>query len=675
MTEHIKMPAIEPVVRYNASGSQTVFAYPFPIFASEDLTVYLDGAEQVSGFTVAGAGETSGGTVTFDTAPASGTIVTLERLLPLERLTDFLEGGDFSARAINNELDYLIAGLQQVDRLQEQMLRYGDHETPGNITLPDKALRTNKALGFDGNGDPVAVSLEGSMASPDFTATGTGAATRTSHDKFSDLVSVKDFGAEGDGLTDDTLAIQQALAAHDAVFLPTGTYLITATISLAAQKALIGAGQKSVIKCQSNTFNAIEIPAQKSELRNLRIEGGDVALKLYGKDAECTQNAVTDVIITGPNTGLQLDGYTDGAKPCYWNNFARVLIEQPLTHGVHLTKSGAGDTPNANKFHTVRVYSKGAGTTGSGFYVEYGANANAFIDCEANVNGPTADSCFRVGANANKTMLVNLYTESTNTVPNVKLDSGSLETAIINLHAQSDGAAINDSSGGSYDAYNAGYPEKNTLRKTVVTDLKATLQRYDTEYIDTTGTVTLDTSHSVHLVSSYGGALTVELPAAADASGAMMTVKKVDSSSNIITVTEDGGAGPDGSSLQLGGENDYVTVISNGAEWHIVASNRMAGNTRYADTTGTYDIDMAVDTYLLSSYGGALTARLPPANAAEAVGRTVTIKKTDSSANAVTVTEQGGSGPDQSSQPLSSQYDAITVTSDGGQWYMVSRYP
>ncbi|MCB1782375.1 MAG: hypothetical protein KDI13_00115 [Alphaproteobacteria bacterium] len=62
------------------------------------------------------------------------------------------------------------------------------------------------------------------------------------------------------------------------------------------------------------------------------------------------------------------------------------------------------------------------------------------------------------------------------------------------------------------------------------------------------------------------------------------------------------------------------------------------------------------------------------ANAAEAVGRTITIKKTDVSANAVTVTEQGGSGPDLSSQALSSQYSAITVVSDGGQWWIVGKY-
>ncbi|MCD8494065.1 MAG: glycoside hydrolase family 55 protein, partial [Alphaproteobacteria bacterium] len=450
--------------------------------------------------------------------------------------------------------------------------------------------------------------------------------------------------AVGDGLADDTVAFQNALNAHESIMIPSGSYLISGTLEIGNFKALLGLGQSSVIKCQSQSFDAIHMIGKGSVIHNLRIEDGNIAIKLYGKTSECTQNLVSDVQIAGAESGLVLDGYTSGDNPCYWNTFRNILIEQPGVQGVHLTKSGAGDTPNANRFYAVRVYSKGATTSGSGFYVENGSLNNSFVDCEANVNGTTADACFRVGADSDKTLIVNLLCESNNSVPNLQLDAGSVETAVLNLSAQSDGAAILDNSGGNYDALNAGYPEKNRLRQTVVTDLKATLFRQDTEYINTTGTVSLDLSHSVHLVSAYGGAVTIELPNAAGAPGAVMIVKKVDDTSYIVTVTEDGGAGPDGKTIQLGGENDYVTVLSNGAEWYIVSSNRMSGNTRYADTTGTYDIDMAVDTYLISSYGGAVTARLPPANAAEAIGRTITIKKTDSSGNAVTVTEQGGAG-------------------------------
>ncbi|MFP4313384.1 MAG: glycosyl hydrolase family 28-related protein, partial [Alphaproteobacteria bacterium] len=622
-----------------------------------------------------GAGNTSGGSVSFDSAPANEVIVTLERKMPLERLTDYLEGGDFSASSINTELDFLIAAIQQVARQGDLTLKYSDHETPSSSDLPSKAQRAGKALGFNAQGEPIAVSLEGSMAAPDYTAQGTGAVTRTASDKFADFVSVKDFGAIGDGLNDDTIAIQNALSASDSVYIPCGSYLITSALELTSDKTLIGAGQGSLIKCQSNAFNAIEVNGKGVNIQNLGIESGDIAIKLHGKDSECTQNIVMAVQIRDANTGIQLDGYNDMTKPCYWNSFSDILVERPIVQGVHLTKSGAGDTPNANRFHKVRVYSKGASTSGSGFYIEHGALNNSFIDCEANVNGASAQSCFRAGAGSNKTMVLNFLAESSNSVPNIQLDSGSSETAIINLSAQSDGQAIYDLSGGNYDAINAGYPEKNRMRRSVITDLKATLMRYDTEFIQTAGTHSIDLSHSVHLVNATNGAIEIELPAASAAEAAEITVKKVDGTGNLVTITEDGGNGPDGKTLQLGGPNDYATLISNGANWYIKSSNRMSGNTRYAEASGTYDIDMAVDVYLISSWGGAVTARLPPANAVEAIGRIVTIKKTDPSANAVSVTEQGGNGPDQSSQTLSSRYDAITVIANGAEWYVLSRNP
>ncbi len=673
MTEHIKIPDISPIVRYVANGSQTDYDFPFPIFASEDLIVQLNGATQVSGFDIIDAGVTHGGQVQFDSAPANGIIITIKRELPIERISDYLEGGDFSAASINSELDYMIAALQQVKRENDVMLRYDDSETPGETVLPARNLRAHKALGFDGDGNPIAVSLDGAMASLDFTAVGTGANTRSAHDKFTDIVSVKDFGAVGDGITDDTIAIQNALGAADAVYLPEGEYLISATIQMRARKSLYGVGAASVLKANSAVFNVIEVVEDYVRLSDFRIEGGNIGIKLYGLLRPVVQSSIVDVTIVTPQVGVQLDGYNDTNYPCYWNNFTRVLVEQPAVHGFHLTKSGAGDTPNANKFYACRAYSLGADISGAGFYVEHGRFNNTFIDCEANVKG-TAQGCFIIGANSDKTLLINPYAESNNLVPNVKLEAGSIETSIMNLLSVSDGAAIWDLSGGEYTAYNAGYPYKNRLQKTTVTDLNTTLQRYDTEFIDSSGSVTLDLSHSVHLVSSYGGALDIVLPNAVDAAGAMMVIKKTDSSANVITIKEEDGAGADGKDFFLGAENDYVMMVSNGAEWFVIASNRSSGNTRYFDGSGTYDIDMAVDTYLLSGFSGAMTARLPPANAAESIGRTVTIKKTDVSSNVITVTEQGATGPDGYAQPLSSQYDAITVVSDGGQWWIVGKF-
>ena len=49
--------------------------------------------------------------------------------------------------------------------------------------------------------------------------------------KLNDFVSVKDYGAKGDGETDDTVAIQKALNSGFDLFFPSGTYLISTVFS------------------------------------------------------------------------------------------------------------------------------------------------------------------------------------------------------------------------------------------------------------------------------------------------------------------------------------------------------------------------------------------------------------------------------------------------------------
>jgi polygalacturonase len=59
-------------------------------------------------------------------------------------------------------------------------------------------------------------------------------------------VNVLDYGAKGDGVTNDTAAIQAAIdAAHGTqqVFFPAGTYKVTATLNLYKGSNLIGINQ------------------------------------------------------------------------------------------------------------------------------------------------------------------------------------------------------------------------------------------------------------------------------------------------------------------------------------------------------------------------------------------------------------------------------------------------
>ncbi len=56
----------------------------------------------------------------------------------------------------------------------------------------------------------------------------------------SDWVNVHDLGVKGDGTTDDTAALQQAIDAHRVLYLPGGHYVVRDTLRLAPETVLIG---------------------------------------------------------------------------------------------------------------------------------------------------------------------------------------------------------------------------------------------------------------------------------------------------------------------------------------------------------------------------------------------------------------------------------------------------
>lgn len=84
------------------------------------------------------------------------------------------------------------------------------------------------------------------------TATGSTTA-RTLANRFADVVNVKDFGAVGDGVADDTAAIQAALnqAENGSLFFPIGTYRITSYLRIKSNTS-VNARAASFI-CESPT--------------------------------------------------------------------------------------------------------------------------------------------------------------------------------------------------------------------------------------------------------------------------------------------------------------------------------------------------------------------------------------------------------------------------------------
>jgi hypothetical protein len=100
-----------------------------------------------------------------------------------------------------------------------------------------------------------------------FTQSGSGALARTVDSKLKDVVSVKDFGAVGDGVTFDTAAIKAAIdygiANGKAVYVPSGTYLCTYNVllftfstSVSKTFTLFGDGATSILKMGDGLITA-----------------------------------------------------------------------------------------------------------------------------------------------------------------------------------------------------------------------------------------------------------------------------------------------------------------------------------------------------------------------------------------------------------------------------------
>jgi parallel beta-helix repeat protein len=126
-----------------------------------------------------------------------------------------------------------------------------------------------------------------------YVQSGTGAVATTVQARLRQSLSVKDFGATGDGTTDDTTAIQNALNAGTgrSVYFPAGTYRISTTLLVKTKTTLIGEGMnKSIIKLTSG------FGAGVTAIRNEIISGTvnvyyDTDLEFYGLTFDGNNNS------------------------------------------------------------------------------------------------------------------------------------------------------------------------------------------------------------------------------------------------------------------------------------------------------------------------------------------------------------------------------------------------
>lgn len=326
---------IPSVVNYTATGTTAVFAVPFTFFEDSDLYVTLGGVAQTLGvdYTV------SGQDVVFTAAPTGAVVI--RRLTPYSQTTDLSNQGVFLAESLEKAIDRAVAQIQQ---------------------LKDGVLT---AAGVVQSGDSSAA-----------TVIGTGTTTaRSLANRFGEIINVKDFGAVGDGIADDTAAIQAAIVAASrvsifnadwgvgeggTVFFPRGVYLITAPLAWTADGVhLEGEGSSNAtsikVALASNpaTTDAIQIgvssggtPARRAGLRRLSVYADDTTKcrDLVSIDG-ATWWRIEDVNLYqagryGLTIGGTLDGYAANLRTSYCGD-----------SGVFIKADSAGTGHTTTDFH------------------------------------------------------------------------------------------------------------------------------------------------------------------------------------------------------------------------------------------------------------------------------------------------------------------------------------
>lgn len=147
-----KVKDILPIIQYKALSMQTVFPYPFPVFASGDLVVTVDSVTKAEGtdYTVSGVGLEDGGDITFSSGLATNSKVTIYRDMSFDRLVDYQQNGDFLSSTVNDDFDRVVLMIQQLNEVDARSLKFAPEDVSKGTTIDTS--QKSKLLGLDENG-------------------------------------------------------------------------------------------------------------------------------------------------------------------------------------------------------------------------------------------------------------------------------------------------------------------------------------------------------------------------------------------------------------------------------------------------------------------------------------------------------------------------------------------
>lgn len=210
---------------FTGNGVTTVFPFAFKVFARSDVLVALTNSTTLvetilaldTDYAVtlnADQNASPGGVITMTVPPAVGTTLAATSNIPYVQKTDLTNQGGFYPRVINDALDKITIQIQQ--------------------------LATKVGLGLNIGASAAIAALFGLQT------------------KVARYRDVYDFGAVGNGITNDTAAFQAGINALSAagggtLRVPAGTYKIVTAIQLKSNVNIVGDGTGSVMLMAGTT--------------------------------------------------------------------------------------------------------------------------------------------------------------------------------------------------------------------------------------------------------------------------------------------------------------------------------------------------------------------------------------------------------------------------------------